>query len=61
MKTAIAQIDLEIEVTCPYCDESNDVASELKNKLGFCTNKYINEQITCCECKESFRVTELKY
>lgn len=62
MKTAKAQTNLEIDVTCPYCGESEDVTNELKHQLGIGIRTiHVHKVIKCGECNEHFVIDEVRY
>jgi hypothetical protein len=63
-KTTEASTTLEIWVDCPYCDNHQEVAEELKECLGYDLRAdNIDEEITCdnSECLKTYIVENITY
>lgn len=62
MKTAKAETNLEIHVSCPYCGSYEDVTTKLTEYLeDDLRASGIEKEITCSECKKIFIVDEVIY
>jgi ssDNA-binding Zn-finger/Zn-ribbon topoisomerase 1 len=74
MEKTDAQIEIEINVTCPHCDEYINILDENKfpnlNEDGYLIRnalgdhfgwKDFNETIQCPECKKSFVVSHISW
>ena len=66
MKTAECQINLEVMVDCPYCDNYQDVfddVSQVELDMFDCASegRSLDIEATCKECKKEFELKKIYY
>ena len=62
VKTTKAETNLEVWVDCPYCENYQDVTSELKDELQDDLRAYhLENEISCNSCNNMFIVEEITY
>lgn len=63
MKETTAQTNLEVMVSCPYCDAYDDIIEQARETFydGELSQSNCELEITCSECKKEYIVTDIYY
>ena len=63
MKETTAQTNLEVMVSCPYCDACEDILERARETFlnGELSQSNCELEITCSDCKKEYIVTDIYY